>query len=165
MIYMQSPQYPITRACWYCQKSKIKKNIYRTFSLMWPASMQIYSNKRKRLHLRKEVNSQRTTLEHQHGCCFIVLEHHCGHCDLMWKCSMYSRTPVTQTLKGNKKQFELAGNSSYRGKFQWNFIKGKEILFKLARNSSYLSLRYRGSCRMDSLLVIHLTHCLSGYQY
>ena len=25
-----------------------------------------------------------------------------------------SRTPVTQTLKGNGKQFELAGNLSYR---------------------------------------------------
>ena len=32
----------------------------------------------------------------------------------------YSRTPVTQTLKQNKKRWELAGNSSYRGKFQWN---------------------------------------------
>ena len=30
----------------------------------------------------------------------------------------YSRTLVTQTLKGNKKRFKLAGNSSYRGKFQ-----------------------------------------------
>jgi len=30
----------------------------------------------------------------------------------------YSRTPVTQTLKGNEKQFELVENSSYRGKFQ-----------------------------------------------
>ena len=26
--------------------------------------------------------------------------------------------PVTQTLKGNKKKFDLAGNSSYWGKFQ-----------------------------------------------
>ena len=30
----------------------------------------------------------------------------------------YSRTLVTQTLKGNKKRFELAENLSYRGKFQ-----------------------------------------------
>ena len=30
----------------------------------------------------------------------------------------YSKTLVTRTLKGNEKQFELAGNSSYRGKFQ-----------------------------------------------
>ena len=28
-------------------------------------------------------------------------------------CDIYSRIPVTQTLKGNKKQFELVGNSSY----------------------------------------------------
>ena len=33
------------------------------------------------------------------------------------------RTPVTQTLKANEKQFELQGNSSY-----WSIlIKGKEI--------------------------------------
>ena len=30
--------------------------------------------------------------------------------DKFWK---YSRAPVTRTLKGNEKQFELAGNSSY----------------------------------------------------
>ena len=29
----------------------------------------------------------------------------------------YSRTPVTRTLKGNEKHFELMGNTSYRGKF------------------------------------------------
>ena len=34
-------------------------------------------------------------------------------------------TPVTRTLKGNEKLFELAGNSSYRCKFQWNFDQGK----------------------------------------
>ena len=30
----------------------------------------------------------------------------------------YSRTPVTRTLKGNEKQFELLLNSSYQSKFQ-----------------------------------------------
>ena len=39
---------------------------YGAFSLIWPASMQIYWNKRKRSH-RKEFNSHRTGLEHQHG--------------------------------------------------------------------------------------------------
>ena len=29
---------------------------------------------------------------------------------------IYSRTPVTRTLKGSEKQFELAGGSSYRGR-------------------------------------------------
>ena len=134
MIYMQNPQHPITRTCLYYQKSKIKKNVYRTFSLSWPASMQIYSNKRKSLHLRKEVNSQRTTLEHQHGRCFMVLEHQYGHGDVMWKWSIYSRTLVTQTLTGNEKlAVELAGNSSYRAKFQWNFDQGKGNLVRVSR--------------------------------
>ena len=59
-----------------------------------------------------------------------------------------SRILVTRTLKGNEKQFELAGNSSYRGKFQWNFDQGKAgnlYQFKLAGNSSYPSSSYRGS--------------------
>jgi len=34
------------------------------------------------------------------------------------KCKIYSRTAVNRTLKGNKKQFELAENLSYRGNFQ-----------------------------------------------
>ena len=37
------------------------------------------------------------------------------------KDTKYRRTPVTRTLKGNVRQFELAGNSSYRGKLQRNF--------------------------------------------
>ena len=56
-----------------------------------------------------------------------------------------SRTPVTQTLKGNEKQFELGKNLSYQGKFQWNFDWGKANLVELAGNSSYLSLSYQGS--------------------
>ena len=39
-----------------------------------------------------------------------------------------SRTPVTQTMKGNEKQFKLGRNSSYQGKFQWNFDRGKANL-------------------------------------
>ena len=45
----------------------------RAFSLTWPASMQIYWNKTKRLHKKgsqlasTRINSQRTTLEHQRG--------------------------------------------------------------------------------------------------
>ena len=42
---------------------------------------------------------------------------------------MYNRIPVTRTLKGNDKKFELARNSSYRGKFQWNCDQGKGIKF------------------------------------
>ena len=40
----------------------------------------------------------------------------------------YCRTPVTRTLKGNQKMFELAGNSSYRVNFSEILIRGiKEI--------------------------------------
>ena len=49
--------------------------------------------------------------------------------------------------KGNEKQFELAWNLSYWGKFQWNFDqeKGNFSSSKLAGNSSYPSLIHRGS--------------------
>ena len=40
-------------------------------------------------------------------------------------------TPVPQTLKGNEKQLELAGNSSYRCKFQRNFDQGKGNLVRV----------------------------------
>ena len=33
----------------------------------------------------------------------------------------YSRTPVTRTLKGNEKQFELAGSRVYRGRLNIQF--------------------------------------------
>ena len=46
-------------------------------------------------------------------------------CVVVWVLLVYSRTPVTRTLKGNEKQFELAENSSYQGNFQWNFDQGK----------------------------------------
>ena len=35
----------------------------------------------------------------------------------------YSRAPVTRTLRGNEKQFELAGNSSYRISCLWKIKK------------------------------------------
>jgi len=45
-----------------------------------------------------------------------------------FKCS---RTPLTRTLKGNEKQ--LAGNSSYQGKFQRNFDQGKGNLVRVIK--------------------------------
>ena len=58
------------------------EDLYRVFSLTWPASMQIYRNKRKRLH-KKEFNSRRTGLGYQHGRRFIVLGHQYGRRDDM----------------------------------------------------------------------------------
>ena len=46
-------------------------HVYRVFSLTWPASMQIYWNKRKRLH-KKRVQLPEDWLGHQHGRHFIV---------------------------------------------------------------------------------------------
>ena len=55
---------------------------YRVFSLTWPAYMQIYCNKRG-VWIRKEFNSQRTGLGHQHGRRFIVLGPQYGRRDVM----------------------------------------------------------------------------------
>ena len=46
--------------------------------------MQICWNKLKEIvYIRKEFNSHRIGLEHQHGRCFIVLEHQYGLRDVM----------------------------------------------------------------------------------
>ena len=66
---------------------------YRVFSLTWPASMQIYWNKRS-VCIRKEFNSQRIGLGHQHGRRFIVLGHQYGRRDVMWKHSIATRPQV-----------------------------------------------------------------------
>ena len=49
-----------------------EKMVNRAFSLTWLASMQIYWNKRKP-SIRKELDSPRIGLEHQHGRRYIVL--------------------------------------------------------------------------------------------
>ena len=46
--------------------------------------------------------------------------------------STYSSTPVTRTLKGNEKQFELAGNSNHQGKFKGNFDQGNGNLVRVS---------------------------------
>ena len=61
--------------------------VNRAFSLTWPASLQIYWNKRSRLH-KKKVRLPQDWFGHQHGRRFIVLEHQYGRRDVMWKHSM-----------------------------------------------------------------------------
>ena len=63
---------------------------YRAFSLTWPASMQIYWNK-KSVCIRKKFNSHRICLGHQHGRRFIVLGHQYGRRDVMSKHSIWAR--------------------------------------------------------------------------
>ena len=55
----------------------LQNELNRALSLTWPASMQIYWNKRKRLHKKKEFNVHRIGLGHQYG-----------HRDVMWKHSI-----------------------------------------------------------------------------
>ena len=57
---------------------------------------------------------------------------------------MYSRNSGTRTLKGNEEQFELAGNSSYRGKFQWSFDQGKWNIVRVSGFSSCPSWSWQG---------------------
>ena len=49
--------------------------------------------------IRKEFNSQRTGLGHQHGHRFIVLGHQYGRRDVMWKYSTLMRSAVKPLLK------------------------------------------------------------------
>ena len=56
--------------------------IYRVFSLTWPASMQIYWNKRNHLH-KKRVQLPRDWFGTQHGRRFIVLGHQHGRRDII----------------------------------------------------------------------------------
>ena len=59
--------------------------------LTWPASMQIYWNKRKRLH-KKRVQLPHDWFGTQHGRSFIVLGHQYGQHDIMWKESIQNMT-------------------------------------------------------------------------
>ena len=61
--------------------------VNRAFSLTWPASLQIYWNKRSRLH-KKKVRLPQDRFGYQHGRRFIVLEHQYGRRDVMWKNSI-----------------------------------------------------------------------------
>ena len=67
--------------------------------------------------------------------------------------SKYSGTPVTQTLKGNKQQCELAVNSSYRVNFSEILIKGREIEFELFKfELSSAVVRLRGTSRLQKII-------------
>ena len=70
---------------------KCKVCVNSVFSLTWPASMQIYWNKKKSVYIRKEFNSQRTGLGHKHSRRFIVLGHKYGRRDVMWKHNIFTK--------------------------------------------------------------------------
>ena len=48
----------------------------------------IYSNllaKKQVFTQEKEFSSHKAGFERQHGCCFVVLKHQYGRCEVMWK--------------------------------------------------------------------------------
>ena len=77
--------------------------------------MQIYWNKRKRLHKKRvqlPQNSLRIGLGHQHGRRLIVLGHQYGRRDVMWK--HYSTSFVqSNTDPGYEEDFCLPSSNNY----------------------------------------------------
>ena len=47
------------------QRASIQRLMYRAHVLKWPAAIQIYCNKRKRLDRKKQFNLHRTGVGHQ----------------------------------------------------------------------------------------------------
>ena len=68
----------------------------------------------------------------------------------------YSITQVSQTLKGDEKQFWVRGNLSYRAKFQWNFDLGKENLVPVSGEFELSEFR------VINVLLYHLPGMLSS---
>ena len=66
----------------FVQSRKSQNFTNRAFLPTWPASMQIYWNRRT-VCIRKEFNSQRIGLGHQHGHRFIDLEPQYGRGDVV----------------------------------------------------------------------------------
>ena len=68
--------------------------------------------------IRKEFNSQRTGLRHQHGRRFIVLGHQYGRLDVMWKHSLSSSELRKNMTQGQDQE------GTYRLTFRLNFYSG-----------------------------------------
>ena len=80
--------------------------------------MQIYSNKRK-CCIRKEFNSHRTVLGHQHGRRFIVLGHQHGRRFIVWNTNVAAVTSHT-----------ISQHLKFKVKIQTTLIKKLQLLLK-----------------------------------
>ena len=72
--------------------------INRASSLTWPVSIKFIGTEESVL-IRKEFNSHRNGLKHQHGCRFIVLGHQYGRRVVMWKRSIRHGKMIDQRTK------------------------------------------------------------------
>ena len=75
----------------------------RAFFLTWLVLCKFIGTK-EIVYIRKEFNSHRTGLEHQHGRRFIVLEHQYGRCDVMCNSVQLKKAPLF-ALKHPKRPF------------------------------------------------------------
>ena len=89
-----------------------KKN-YRVFSLKWPPSLCKFIGTKESVYIRKEFNSHRTGLGHQHGRRFIVLGHQYGCRDVMWKHAIPVYSVDTSWLKRHVMQIVSRYNSEH----------------------------------------------------
>ena len=62
-----------------------------------------FNGTKKNVYIRKEFNSHRICLKHQHGRPFIVLEHQYGRFDVMWKRSILKVIKVKHRVATHQK--------------------------------------------------------------
>ena len=129
--------------------------VYRVFPLTWPASTQIYWNRRKSLH-KNIIQLPQDGLGHQHGRRFIVLRHQYGRRDVMWKHSVpgaglsewdfenNGRFPFDQNVR-----LEFSAISSSK----WNSIfKNSNTEHNLVRNNQIFENSFRYLSFQSTLL-------------
>ena len=89
---------------WKWKLRGIDNSLFQNFDVvMWTPAIERFHSRDQHLckfvgtkesvYIRKEINSHRIGLEHQHGRRFIVLEHQYGRRDVMWKLSIASVNP------------------------------------------------------------------------
>ena len=78
--------------------------------------------------MRKEFNSQRILLVHQHGRRFIVLEHQYGRRDVMWKRSIRSINDFLANKNLRRLRFKQKFKSFRFKKNVYNFEMNRQIL-------------------------------------
>ena len=74
--------------------------------------------KKENFNVRKEFNSHRIFLVHQHGHCFIVLKHQYGRRDVMWE-TLNSSTVLHQ--RGTLNTFSLAPHPPIKARLKKEF--------------------------------------------
>ena len=133
--------------------------LYRTYSLKWPASIQIYIMGTKEFfYIRKESNSHRICLEQQYGRCFIVLKHQYGRRDksqTLWSSDVLKVTVARLNIVAKR---SLLRCSAFGIKFRAR--TGREINLPITY-FTHSSLR---PVRLQKYFLIHCTILIVNYK-